>query len=54
MALQVEWPWDFMAKGLDFGLGCWRLHPVPGRRLQAMYFIGCYSGIKIEFFGLVS
>jgi len=26
MAGQVERPWEFIAKGLDFGLGLWRLH----------------------------
>jgi uncharacterized protein YoaH (UPF0181 family) len=26
MAIQVERPWEFMAKGLDFGLDLWRLH----------------------------
>jgi hypothetical protein len=26
MAVQVERPWEFMAKYLDFGLGLWRLH----------------------------
>jgi hypothetical protein len=26
MVVQVERPWEFMAKGLDFGLGLWGLH----------------------------
>ena len=40
MAVQVKRPWEFMAKGLDFGLGLWRLHTMPGRRLHFLYFIG--------------
>jgi hypothetical protein len=39
MAIQVERLWEFMAKGLDFGLGLWRLHIVPARTLQFLYFI---------------
>jgi hypothetical protein len=29
MAVQVERPLEFMAKGLDFGLGLWRLYTMP-------------------------
>jgi hypothetical protein len=29
LAVQVERPWEFMAKGLDFALGRWRLHTMP-------------------------
>jgi hypothetical protein len=29
LAVQVERPWEFMAKGLDFVLGLWRLHTMP-------------------------
>jgi hypothetical protein len=29
LAVQVERPWEFMAKGLDFALGLWRLHTMP-------------------------
>jgi hypothetical protein len=34
MAIQVERPWEFMAKGLDFGLAHWRLHTMPSQRLS--------------------
>ena len=30
MVVQVERPWEFMAKGLDFGLDLWKLHTMPG------------------------
>jgi hypothetical protein len=33
MAVQVEGPWEFMAKGLDFELGLWKLHTMT--RLKA-------------------
>jgi hypothetical protein len=39
MAIQVERPWEFMAKGLDFGLTLWKLHTMHGRRLQFLYYI---------------
>jgi hypothetical protein len=29
MAVQVERPWEFMAKGLDFRFGLWRLLTMP-------------------------
>jgi hypothetical protein len=29
LVVQVERPWEFMAKGLDFALGIWRLHTMP-------------------------
>jgi hypothetical protein len=29
LAVQVERPWEFMAKGLDFALGLWMLHTMP-------------------------
>jgi hypothetical protein len=29
LAVQVERPWEFMAKGLDFALGLWRLQTMP-------------------------
>jgi hypothetical protein len=29
LAVQVERPWEFMAKGLNFALGLWRLHSMP-------------------------
>jgi hypothetical protein len=38
-----------VSKGLDFGLGLWRLHTMPGRRLQELYFIGYFQPF---FFGL--
>jgi hypothetical protein len=50
LAVQVERPWEFMAKGLDFGLGLWRLHTMPGRRLHLLYFIGYI--FSAHFFGL--
>jgi hypothetical protein len=43
MVVQVERLWEFMAKGLDFGLGLWRLHTMPGRRLHLLYFIGYFN-----------
>jgi hypothetical protein len=42
MAIQVKRPWEFITKGLEFGLGLWRLHTVPGQRLQFLYFIGYF------------
>jgi hypothetical protein len=38
MVVQGERPWEFMAKGLEFGLGLWRLHTMPGRRLHLLHF----------------
>jgi hypothetical protein len=35
MIVQVERLWKFMTKGLDFGLGLWKLHTMPERRLQS-------------------
>jgi len=32
-----SWP-----KGLDFGLGLWRLHTMPDRRLKFLFFISTY------------
>jgi hypothetical protein len=29
LVVQVERPWEFMAKGLDIALGLWRLHTMP-------------------------
>jgi hypothetical protein len=43
VAVQVESPWNFMAKGLDIGLDLWRLHTMPGQRLHLQYFFGYYS-----------
>jgi hypothetical protein len=40
IVVQVKRPWEFMAKWLDFQLSLWRLHTMPGRRLQFLYFIG--------------
>jgi hypothetical protein len=48
MAVQVERPWEFMAKGLDFGIGLWRLHIVPNQRLQFLYFIGYFQPISLD------
>jgi len=48
MAVQVESLWEFMAKGLDFGLGLWRLHTLPGRRLHLLYFIGYFQLISLD------
>jgi hypothetical protein len=42
MAVQVERPWEFTAKSLDFGLDLWKLHTMPGRRLQFLYLNGYY------------
>jgi hypothetical protein len=42
MAVQVERPWDFMTKGLDFALGLWKLRIVPVRRLQFLYCIAYF------------
>jgi hypothetical protein len=50
MAVQVERPWEFVAKGLDFGFGLWRLHTMLARRLHLLYFIGYV--FSTHFFGL--
>jgi hypothetical protein len=50
MAVQVERLWGFKAKGLDFGLGLWRLHTMPSRRLHLLHCIG-YE-FSAHFFGL--
>ena len=42
MAVQVERPWEFMAKGLDFELGFWRLHTMSGWKFHLLYFIGYF------------
>jgi hypothetical protein len=34
--------------GLDFGLGLWRLHTMPGQRLQLLYFIGYFQPISLD------
>ena len=39
--------WD-APLGLDFGLGLWRLHTMPGRRLQLLYFIGYFQPISLD------
>jgi hypothetical protein len=39
MTVQVERPWEFMAKCLDFGLDLWRRHIIYNRRLQFLYSI---------------
>jgi hypothetical protein len=33
---------------LDVGLGLWRLHTVPGRRLHLLYFIGYFQLISLD------
>jgi hypothetical protein len=50
MAVQVERPWEFMAKGLDFGLGLglWRLHTMPGWRIPLLYLIGYFQLIYLD------
>jgi hypothetical protein len=48
MAIQVERPWEFMATCLDFGLGLWRLHTMPGRRLHLLNFIGYFQVISLD------
>jgi hypothetical protein len=40
MAVQVERPCEFMGKGLDFVLDLWKLHNMPGQKLQFLCFIG--------------
>jgi len=39
MAIQIERPWEFIAKGSNFGLGLWRLHTMANRRFQILLFI---------------
>jgi hypothetical protein len=34
--------------GLDFGLGLWRLHTMPGQRLDVLYFIGYFQLISLD------
>jgi hypothetical protein len=46
MAIQVERLWEFMAKGLNYGYGLWRLHTMPGRRLQSLYFMAIFRSEK--------
>jgi hypothetical protein len=48
LAVQVERPWEFMAKGLDFALGLWRLHTMPSWRLRLLYFIGYFQLISLD------
>jgi hypothetical protein len=48
MAIQVERPWEFMAKGLDFGHGVWRLHTLLGQGLQFLYFIGYLQPVSLD------
>jgi hypothetical protein len=48
LAVQVERPWEFMAKGLDFGLELCGLHTMPGRRLHLLYFIGYFQLISLD------
>jgi hypothetical protein len=48
MAFQVERPWEFMAKDLDFGFGLWKLHTMPGRRLHFPYFIDYSQPISLD------
>jgi hypothetical protein len=33
---------------LDFGLGLWKLHTMPSRRLQFLYFIGYFQLISLD------
>jgi hypothetical protein len=42
--------WEFMTKGLDFGLGLWRLHIMPRQRLHLLYSIGYL--LSTHLFGL--
>ena len=46
--LQIEKPWEFMGKGLDFGLGLSRLHTMPGQSLHLLYFIGYFLPIYLD------
>lgn len=39
-AVRVVRPWEFMPKGLGFGLGLWRFHIVLGQGLQFLNSIG--------------
>jgi hypothetical protein len=48
IAVQVERPWEFMAKGLDVNLDLWRLHTVLGRRPQFLHFIGYFQPISLD------
>jgi hypothetical protein len=50
MVVQVKRLYEFMAKGLDLGLGFWKLHTLPSRRLHLLYFIGYV--FSAHFFGL--
>jgi len=45
MAIQIERPWEFIAKGLDFEFGLYRLHTMANKKLQILSFI-------VHFFGL--
>ena len=49
MAVQVERPWELMAKGLDFGLGLWRLHTMSNQRHHLLYFIAYFQPISLDF-----
>jgi hypothetical protein len=48
MDVQVERPWEFMAKGLNFELGLWRLHTMPSQSPQFLYFIGYFQPISLD------
>jgi hypothetical protein len=48
MAVQVERPWEFMAKGLDFRCDLWRLHTMPGWRLHLLCFIGYFQLMSLD------
>jgi hypothetical protein len=34
--------------GLDFGLGLWRLHTMPGGRLHSLYFIEYFQLTSLD------
>jgi hypothetical protein len=42
---RIKW---HAALSLDFGLGLWRLHTMPGRRLHLLYFIGYFKLISLN------
>jgi hypothetical protein len=50
MAVQVERLKKFMTNGVDFELGLWRLHTMPGQMLHLLYFI--IYVVSAHFFGL--
>ena len=50
MVVHVERMWEFMTKGLDFGLRLWRLHhTMPGQRPLLLALFNPFFGLSTKF-----